>query len=315
VNWLAKGRGRSFYAVGGTWRALARLHMEHVNYPLRVMHGYSIATREAIAFCELVRKTKKLSLLPGIDEVARPRREVLPYGALVMERLLEALAPSEVVFSVFGIREGLLFSLLPEYERTKDPLLCFCDDYARVMSRSVAHAYELCAWTDRLFEGDGPRESPEERRLRHAACLMSDTSWRAHPDYRGDQSLNVISHAGLVGIDHPGRIFLALAVYYRHVGPGDAGTADDHLSERLKSAVNKRVQKRARIIGAAVRTAHMLSIGMPGVIDETRLEYEGSKLVLTIPAAHAALDGERLRRRFQVLAQLLEREAEIKFAS
>ena len=310
VNWLAKGRGRPFYAVGGTWRALARLYMEHVDYPLRVMHGYAIPTREAIAFCEMVRRTKKLSALAGIDDVARPRREVLPYGALVLERLLQALEPSEVVFSVFGIREGLLFSLLPEHERKKDPMLCFCEDYARLRSRSPEHARELCSWTDPLFEGDGPRETPEERRLRYAACLISDIGWRAHPDYRGDQSLNVIAHAGLVGIDHPGRIFLALSVYYRHMGPGEGHP--DELFERLKAAVSKRVQKRARIVGTAVRTAHMLSIGMPGVVDETPLSYDGNKLVLSIPKAHAALDGERLRRRLGVLAELLEREPEIR---
>jgi exopolyphosphatase/guanosine-5'-triphosphate,3'-diphosphate pyrophosphatase len=284
--------------------------MAHVDYPLRVMHGYSIPTREAIEFCQLVRRTKKLSSLPGIEEVARARREVLPYGALVLERLLESLAPSEVVFSVFGIREGLLFSLLPEHERTKDPLLCFCEDLARLRSRSVEHAYELCSWTDPLFSGDGPRETPEERRLRHAACLISDIGWRAHPDYRGEQSLNVIAHSGLAGIDHPGRIFLSLSVYFRHDGQDDGG--GDDLSERLKAAVSKRAQKRARIIGAAVRTAHMLSIGMPGVIDETPLSYEGKKLVLTRPKAYAALDGERLRRRLSVLSSLLEREPEVR---
>ena len=312
VNWLAKGRGRPFYAVGGTWRALAKLHMEHVGYPLRVMHGYAIPTRDTIEFCQMVRRTKKLSTLPGINEVARPRREVIPYGALVLERLLEALAPSEVVFSVFGIREGLLFSLLPEHERIKDPLLCFCEDHARLRSRSVEHARELCAWTDALFEGEGPREAPEERRLRHAACLISDIGWRAHPDYRGEQSLNVVAHAGLAGIDHPGRIFLALSIYFRHAGQDDDG--GDQLSERLKAAVSKRAQKRARIIGAAVRTAHMLSIGMPDVIDETRLGYEGSTLVLTLPKAHAALDGERLRRRLAVLSGLLERQSEVRIA-
>jgi exopolyphosphatase/guanosine-5'-triphosphate,3'-diphosphate pyrophosphatase len=312
INWLAKGRSRPFYAVGGTWRALAKLHMAHVDYPLRVMHGYSMPTRETIEFCQTVRRAKKLSALPGIEEVARARREVLPYGALVMERLLEALAPSEVVFSVFGIREGLLFSLMPRYERIKDPLLCFCEDYARLRSRSVEHARELCAWTDPLFEVDGPMESPEERRLRHAACLISDIGWRAHPDYRGEQSLNVVAQAGLAGIDHPGRIFLALSVYYRHAGQEESGS--DHLSERLKAAVSKRAQKRARIIGAAVRTAHMLSIGMPGIIDETKIGYEGRKLVLTIPKVHMALDGERLRRRLEALAELLEREPEIRVA-
>jgi exopolyphosphatase/guanosine-5'-triphosphate,3'-diphosphate pyrophosphatase len=72
------------------------------------------------------------------------------------------------------------------------------------------------------------------------------------------------------------------------------------------------VQKRARIVGAAIRAAHMLSIGVAGVIDETPLTYEGNKLVLTIPKAYAGMDGERLRRRFEALAELLEREPEIR---
>jgi len=56
----------------------------------------------------------------------------------------------------------------------------------------------------------------------------------------------------------------------------------------------------------------MLSIGQPGIIDETPLSYERHKLVLSIPKAYAALDGERLRRRFAALAELLEREPEIR---
>lgn len=310
VPWLEAGRGRKFYAVGGTWRALAKLHMEATNYPLRVMQGYAIPTRDAIAFCEVIRKAKRISSLVGIDEVTRARREVLPYGALVMERLLKVMQPSEVVFSVFGIREGLIYSLLTPYERRKDPLLSFCEDHARMRSRSLEHAHELCDWTDALFVEPALKETPEERRLRHAACLISDIGWRAHPDYRGEQSLNILAHAGLGGIDHPGRIFLALSVFFRHTGSGEG--AGDELSERLKLAVSKRVLKRARIVGAALRTAHMLSIGMSGVIDETPLTYEKNRLVLTLPKIYAALDGERLRRRFDALAELIGMKGEIR---
>jgi len=309
VDWLKRGMGRPFYAVGGTWRALAKVHMEQTNYPLRVMHGYTIATRDAIAFCEQLRRAKKLANVPGIEELARARREVLPYGALVLERLLRTIQPSEVVISVFGIREGLLFSKLTAHERAKDPLLCFAEDYARMRSRSIEHARELCRWTDAIFAVPDQREAPEETRLRHAACLMSDIGWRAHPDYRGAQSLNVLAHAALGGIDHPGRIFLALSVYYRHVGPGEEG---DGLSEQLKPLVTKRAHKRARIVGAAIRAAHMLSIGVAGVIDETPLSFEPQKMVLTLPKSYAGLDGERLRRRLDNLAQLLDRSAEIK---
>lgn len=312
VAWISDGKDRPFYAVGGSWRALAHLHMQQINYPLHITHGYSISTAEAIAFCEMVRKTKKLGSLPGVEKLARARREVLPYGALVLERVLKVVQPREVIFSVFGIREGLLFSLLPEHERRKDPLLSFCAEYASLRSRSVDHAWELCTWTDRLFEPPGPPETPEERRLRHAACLISDIGWRSHPDYRGEQSLNLLAHSAMAGIDHPGRVFLALSIYYRHAGASQANP--DDLSERLKAIVSKRLLKRARIVGAAIRTAHMLSIGVAGVIDETPLSYEGDKLVLTIPRAYAGMDGERLRRRFEVLAQLLERKPEVRLA-
>jgi exopolyphosphatase/guanosine-5'-triphosphate,3'-diphosphate pyrophosphatase len=313
ITWRNKGRGRAFYAVGGTWRAIARLHMSERDYPLHVMHGYAMPAKEAIAFCEDIRKAKKLSAMKGSSEIARARREVLPLGALVLERLLKQLEPSEVLFSVFGIREGLLYSLLSEAERRQDPLLSFCADYARLRARSPEHAAELCNWTSALFEPPGPAETEEEARLRYAACLLSDISWRAHPDYRGEQSLILIAQSALGGIDHAGRVFLALAVYFRHVGSGrEDDEQTDSFSGRLRDIIPKKLYRRARIVGAAIRAAHMLSIGRPGIIDETPVSYEKGKLVLALPKAHAALDGERVRRRFAGLAQLLERELEVR---
>ncbi len=309
LPWLRNGAGRTFYAVGGTWRALARMQMDRVDYPLRVMQGYRLTTREALDLCEQFRKVKKPFDLPGITGVARARREVLPFGALVLERLLRQMEPRQVVFSVFGIREGLIYGLLPPYERARDPLISFCEDYAALRARSVEHAYELCAWTDQLFSDPAQEESADERRLRHAACLLSDVGWRAHPDYRGEQSVNTIAHAGLGGVDHQGRIFLALSVFHRHETSDEAGAG---LSERLRSLVSKRVQRRARIVGAAIRVAHMLSIGMAGVIDQTPLSYEDGTLVLSIPPAYAALDGERLRRRLALLAELVGKRPEIR---
>ena len=307
ATWLKAGEGRTFYAVGGTWRSLAKMHMDQTNYPLRVMQGYKLGARETLEFCEQVRRVKKPTDLPGI---ARARREVVPFGALVLERLIRRMQPKQIVFSVFGIREGLIYSLLPQYERDRDPLMSFCEDYAGLRSRSIRHARELCAWTDDLFSDAALEETADERRLRHAACLLSDVGWRGHPDYRGEQSLNTIAHAGLAGVDHQGRIFLGLSVFHRH--EMSEGGDEEHLSMRLRNLVSKRVQRRARIVGAAVRVAHMLSIGMAGVINQTPLSYEDGKLVLSIPRPYAELDGERLRRRFETLASLVGKKPEIR---
>src|SRR5205823_2012694 len=44
---LKDGKGRDLHLVGGAWRALARIHMEHARYPLHIIHNYVIPRGEA----------------------------------------------------------------------------------------------------------------------------------------------------------------------------------------------------------------------------------------------------------------------------
>ena len=99
---------------------------------------------------------------------------------------------------------GLAF----EDERNKDPLLSFCEDFARLRARSAEHGRELAIWTDALFTEPGANRDTRGTPFASRRCLISDVGWRAHPDYRGEQSLNLIAHSALSGIDHPGRLFL-----------------------------------------------------------------------------------------------------------
>ena len=104
---LTAGKGRSFYAIGGTWRALARLHMRQTGYPLHVMHGYVIPADEALDFSNLVRRVdpETLSQIEVVDDARRP---LLAYAALVLEQVIARARPNNVVISALGVREGLL---------------------------------------------------------------------------------------------------------------------------------------------------------------------------------------------------------------
>ncbi len=195
---------------------LATLHMEQTNYPLHVMHGYAIPTREAIDFCEFLRKTKKLAGLAGIEELARARREVLPYGALVLERLLKVLQPerSDLLRFRHPRRADLLaVAGARAAPRSAPQLLRRVRRLALALGRARLGAVQL---DRRAVRAAGPQG--DARRAASAPCRLplSDIGWRAHPDYRGEQSLNLLAHAALAGIDHPGRVFLALAIFYRH---------------------------------------------------------------------------------------------------
>jgi len=247
---------RSFYAVGGTWRSLARLHMWQTGYPLHVMHGYAVPADEALEFARLVHRVD-VDTLSNIEVVNNARRPLLPYSALVMEYILRYGKPRQVVFSALGVREGLIYSMLKRKEQQKDALIEAARNLNSLRSRSPRHGEELISWTDRFMASSGLDETPEERRLRHAACLLGDIGWRAHPDYRGEQSLNIIAHGGFSGIDHAGRAYLALAVFFRHVGL----VMDDELSPRLRELVSTRMLDRARVLGAALRLAYVVLAG------------------------------------------------------
>ena len=305
ISSLAGGAGRDIYAIGGTWRAIGKLHMRHVGYPLNVLHDYSVPAREMMDFCRMVQRVDS-ETLTAIASVGQDRRPLLSYGALVLENLMKETRAARVVLSAHGVREGLLYSLLTPEQQRKDPLLIAAADFNQLRSRSPQYTYELAKWTDALFRAADLDDDEEDRRLRLAACLLSDISWRAHPDYRGEQSLNMIAHAVLPGVDHAGRVFLALSVYYRHIGPTTTEAAP-----RIRELMPVRMIERARMLGAAMRVAYLISAAMPGVLERVPLEIEDRRLVLHLPPDLGDLSNERLFNRLRQLGKLLGREATI----
>jgi len=310
VDWLDLGKGRPFYAIGGEWRAIARLHMVKTGYPLRIYHGYQIEADEAQRFTrDIVKNTN--SAIPGIEQISRSRRDTVRQACLVMWRLLKRAKPSHVVISAFGVREGLLYTLLERKERARDPLIAACEDAAAIGGRSLDYVRELCDWTDNLFALVGHEETPGERRLRRAACLLSDVGWRAHPDYRGEQSLNLSAHWAVAGTDHPGRLFIALANYYRHEG-SLKGELSPLFRELLgNTPAGERAHERARILGSAMRVAYIVSAGTPGIISRTPLAVVDGRLTLNLPPKFREFDGEKVRQRLDQLASVLNLKSSI----
>lgn len=299
---LKAGLRRTFYAVGGTWRALMRLHMFQTGYPLHVMHGYAIPAKEALEFARLVRRVDP-ETLSQIEVVTAARRPLLSYAAIVLENLIRVARPRSIVVSALGVREGLLYSLLRDKEQKRDGLLVAAEELNILRSRSPRHGDELIDWTDRFMASSGIEETIEEKRLRHAACLLGDIGWRAHPDYRGEQSLNVISHAAFVAVDHPGRAYLSLAVFFRHVG-----LEHDDLAPHVRELATARMIDRARVLGTAMRVAYLVSAAMPGVLPKTPLVVERGVLKLKLEGRYAALAGDRVFARLRQLARLIGRE-------
>ena len=304
---LKAGRGRTFYAVGGTWRALARIHILQSGYPMKVMHGYSIPAPDALVFAQRLRRLAAADMLANIEAVAEARRPLLTYAALVLEHIIRWANPKTITFSTFGVREGLLYSMLPEAERARDGLLCAAQTLNELLSRSARHAQELIEWTDRLARVIHLRETEEDRRLRHAACLLSDIAWRVHPDHRGEQTLELIINGNFGSITHQGRAFVALSVFFRYAGLSEENQPPIIIQDQVMPAM----LERARVLGAAFRVAHLISAARPGVLPATHFRSKGRKLMLVFEHQMVDLVADRVGSRFKQLARLIGRSGSI----
>ncbi len=301
---LHDGAGRPFYAVGGTWRNLARLHMLNTNYPLAVMHHYEMNIGNAVPFLQKVARGE-VDKIRGIEGVSKARRALLPYGAIVLLEIIQAMQPSEIAVSALGVREGFLYSLLTEEERRTDPLISASEELALLRARSVTHSHELVAWTGETLAAFEIPETEEEQRYRHSACLLADIGWRAHPEYRGTQSLNIIAHASFIGVDHPGRLFLALVNAFRN-----DGVFNDAVAPELKALATPRYVDRARLLAAMMRVVYLLTASMPGVMPRLKWQARDGVLTLVIPPELAALHGERPIGRLAQLAKISGKKLE-----
>ena len=288
----------TFYPVGGAWRSLARIHMQQSRYPLHVVHGYPMRRGQVNDLSHVISRLGRRSL-SKIEGITRPRLETLPVAALVLSRVLRALRCRKVVFSAHGLREGHLFDLLGPVERAQDPLLAVAADIAGRAARFDMIGDDLLAWTDCLFIG----ESTAERRLRLAACLLSDVAWREHPDYRAEQALMRILHYPLSGVGHDERVFLAVTVHARYGG----GAVGREIAPYL-SLLEPDLARRARILGLALRLAYRVSGATGTVLKRSALEYDGdaSTLRLILPSDGSAPGGEAVQRRFNALAEALD---------
>ncbi|KAF0099959.1 MAG: exopolyphosphatase / guanosine-5'-triphosphate 3'-diphosphate pyrophosphatase [Rhodospirillaceae bacterium] len=296
VRWVREEQGKTFYAVGGAWRAFARLHMEQAGYPLHIIHQYEIPADEARAVARLiaVQSPKSLEKMPG---VSRRRVDTLPLACLALDRLLAVLKPKTIVFSAFGLREGFYYSRLSEQERARHPLIAFAEEQGESWHRFDLSPHEIFDWLTPAFAG----ESDSERVLRTAACHLSDISWDDHPDYRADQAYFRVLHLPAPGMSHRERAVLAMTLTYRYKSEPKAAMIDTAL--RLTDTKGRSF---ARRLGACLRLAYNLSGGAPGLLPQLQLRRTERELRLLVPTALKRSLGDVTARRLETAAQAFE---------
>ena len=298
TGWAAAHPG-PLYMVGGTWRALAAYAMREADYPLTDPHAFRLEIEDADRIARKIAKDdpEKLAELDGIGAM---RAQSLPDAAAMLRVMLDRLAPEGLVFSSWGLREGLLHARLDPLERAQDPLIVAVADFAATLGSAVTDAAMMSAWVVDISRG-GP---PENERLRLAGALLSLALQRVEPNFRISQALEWALDKRWVGIDARGRAMIAATLlgscnkigWPRRV---DLLAPEADLCEAMGWGLAMRL---ARRLGATTRVS----------LTTSALERSDNTLVLHLAKSRAALAGEGTVRDLAALAGWLELTPELR---
>jgi exopolyphosphatase/guanosine-5'-triphosphate,3'-diphosphate pyrophosphatase len=293
--------GDRLYLVGGSWRVIARLDMERRSYPLTVLHEYRMTPDGLTATLDWLASTD-LAALRGRTGTSAERMELVPLACEVLREMIRILKPSEIDVSAYGIREGLLFEQMPDRLRARDPLIEAARMTELTQARIPGFGKKLFTFLEPLF-----KDATEERlRLIKAACLLHDTTWRAHPDYRAEACFDNATRANLGGLDHPGRVFLGLALLHRY-----KNSRSGSRMEPLFRLLSETDIQGAEALGKAMRFGAMFSIGDPSQAGELRWNLKKRQLTLALTEDGLGLFGEVAQARFAALALALKAQTKV----
>lgn len=298
-DWPSIGAGLPFYLVGGSWRSLAKIHMFLARYPLPIVHHY---TMPPLAAPSLVRAVARLdrSMLKARNIVSGSRYPTMSDAASLLSVLTSVLRPSSLVVSATGLREGLHYRALPPEEQALDPLIVSARAEGERQGRFPEHGDLVYRWIDPLFEG----EAACDRRLRLAACLLSDIGWAANPDFRAERGLEAALHGNWLGLDARGRAMIAQTLFSTFGGGNNRPAI-------LAALAPLEDLQRAHLWGLALRLGQRLSGGVAEPLRHTRVEINKGAVRLTLLPKAGPLIGEAVERRLKQLAQAMGKTPQV----
>lgn len=295
-KWLKKaGQKKTFYAVGGVFRAMARLHMDMRGYPLHVVHNYTVPRADFVRFLKQCRSSSRWKKRAEEIGIAKNRIAAIPYAAAVLLQLFDAANFGEICFSTYGLREGIAYDHDRRFMRERDLLLATCEGLARRNNR-----FELNG--DEVFEFLGPiagKLSADKQRLFRAACWMSDIGWADHPEERAKQIFHRLLHGPLLAVTHADRVFIAACCYSRYAGK------KDRLPNDVAKLCNAADLNLAMQLGTGLRFADTLCGGAPGILSQLDFSVRRGRMELHVPKKMAVAGGEEVPKRFEALADTL----------
>jgi len=299
AEWRA-APGSTLYLVGGSLRAFARHAMAVSQWPIDDPHGFEIgaAPAQAIAKALARRKPEALTPIPGLSSA---RLAALPDTAALLAMLIRALQPERLVFSSWGLREGLLWQRMAPVVRLQDPLVAGAAAFTTEYGISAGTAAMVAGWTASARLPDSP---PGNERLRLAATMLCLATAMVEPNLRSDLARDWALRKRWIGAGPADRAMLSAAMI--------ANTGRSDLPADLTRLAAPEQLREAQAWGFATRLCRRFSGATAPAISGSVLRAGDGVLALEVQPQIAVLVNEGVERDLKALAAHLGLKPEVR---
>ncbi len=287
-------KGQPLYLVGGTLRTMAVYAMQEQGHPLSDPHGFEITPKEAKSMLGKALANETIDSLTARDRISSMRAEKLPDASVLAEAMLSRFKPDRIVFSSWGLREGLLYDGLEPHARAQDPLLAGVSVFATQRGAPPMLAARMAAWT---LDAAPARKHGSER-LRLAATMLSLASMQIEPNIRLPQAIDWALHKRWIAVSSKDRAMLAAAI------SANGNRLD--LPDSVTELASEDALEEAVRWGLAVRLARRLGARSPKSLQVSRLLVDRDDLVLRLAKSHRDLFGIPTEKDLKLLSGRLE---------
>ncbi|RKF23148.1 Ppx/GppA family phosphatase [Altericroceibacterium spongiae] len=298
AGWAAAHPG-PLYMVGGTWRALANYALRRLGSPIIDPHGFILSTEEIDKIAKKVARSEPEDLA-AIEGVSSSRAASLPDAAAMLRIMLSELRPDAVVFSAWGLREGLLYEQLSPEAKAQDPLLAGVTHFTASRGGTITRAAMLAGWSTDIARNT----NHNTERLRLASTMFGLALSRIEPNLRQRYALDWALHKRWIGLTVADRAQLAAALL--------ASCGQTEIPEEITSISDKESLSAAIAWGLAVRLCRRMGGGTRSSMLGSALRLEEDCLRLWFEESHADLAGDSVRKDLKGLANWLEVDADIR---
>ena len=290
------------YLVGGTWRAMAVYAMEKVGHPLSDPHGLWLDPTRARILAEDLAQAEP-EALQQIERISTMRSSTMPHAAILLQAMLKKLQPERLIFSSWGLREGLLYDRLEAPMRSQDPLLAGLTLFSAQRGAPPRLTTRIAAWTvDAVPAGKFGSE-----RLRLAATMLSLASMQIEPNLRLQQAIDWALHKRWIGVETHERAMMAAAVC------GNRNHLD--LPVAIRSLASEEALREAVGWGLSVRLARRIGARSRRSFQVSRLLREDKRLVLQLRESHEDLLGIPIEKDMTLLSNHLGTDYQVRIVS